>query len=127
VSEEPEVVVAQQDRILVITINRPQARNAVNAAVSQGLANAMDRLDDDPALSVAVLIGAGGSFCAGMDLKAFARGENVVVRSSKIALNMHLSRAALGVLEYALAQEYTSFSTPEFKERVAAFRARFRK
>jgi enoyl-CoA hydratase len=46
------------------------------------------------------------------------------VRSSKVALNMHLSRAALGVLEYALAAEYTSFSTQEFKDRVAAFRAR---
>ncbi|EUA23445.1 enoyl-CoA hydratase/isomerase family protein [Mycobacterium xenopi 4042] len=49
------------------------------------------------------------------------------VRSSKIALNMHLSRAALGVLEYALAAEYTSFSTQEFKDRVAAFRARANK
>jgi enoyl-CoA hydratase len=76
----PEVLVEQRDRILVITINRPQARNAVNAAVSQGLADAMDRLDGDPALSVGVLTGAGGSFCAGMDLKAFARGENVVVK-----------------------------------------------
>ena len=42
-------------------------------------------------------------------------------------MNMHLSRAALGVLEYALAEEYTSFTTPEFKERVAAFRARSKK
>jgi enoyl-CoA hydratase len=42
-------------------------------------------------------------------------------------MNMHLSRAALGVLEYALAEEYTSFSTPEFQERVAAFRARSNK
>jgi len=46
------------------------------------------------------------------------------LRASKIAMNMHLSRAALGVLEYALAEEYLSFSTPEFQERVAAFRAR---
>lgn len=46
------------------------------------------------------------------------------VRSSKIAMNMHLSRAALGVLEYALAAEYTSFSTQEFQDRVSAFRAR---
>ncbi|QLL09099.1 enoyl-CoA hydratase/isomerase family protein [Mycobacterium vicinigordonae] len=46
------------------------------------------------------------------------------VQSTKRAMNMHLSRAALGVLEYALAAEYTSFSTPEFKDRVAAFRAR---
>jgi enoyl-CoA hydratase len=49
------------------------------------------------------------------------------LRATKIAMNMHLSRAALGVLEYALAEEYTSFSTPEFKDRVAAFRARSNK
>jgi enoyl-CoA hydratase len=73
------VLVEQRDRILIITINRPEAKNAVNAAVSRGLADAMDRLDGDPGLSVGVLTGAGGSFCAGMDLKAFARGENVVV------------------------------------------------
>jgi len=78
-STEEAVLVEQRDRILVITINRPQAKNAVNAAVSRALADAMDRLDDDPGLSVGVLTGAGGSFCAGMDLKAFARGENVVV------------------------------------------------
>jgi enoyl-CoA hydratase len=76
---EPEVLVEQRDRILIITINRPHAKNAVNAAVSQGLADAMDRLDGDADLSVAIVTGAGGSFCAGMDLKAFARGENVVV------------------------------------------------
>lgn len=74
------VLVEQRDRILIITINRPQAKNAVNAAVSQGLADAMDRLDDDAGLSVAILTGAGGSFCAGMDLKAFARGENVALK-----------------------------------------------
>jgi enoyl-CoA hydratase len=73
------VLVEQRDRILIITINRPQAKNAVNAAVSHGLADAMDRLDDDPGLSVGIVTGAGGSFCAGMDLKAFARGENMVV------------------------------------------------
>jgi enoyl-CoA hydratase len=78
-SPEQEVLVEQRDRILVITINRPKSKNAVNAAVSRGLADAMDRLDDDPGLSVAVLTGAGGSFCAGMDLKAFARGENVAI------------------------------------------------
>ncbi|MGV0790825.1 crotonase/enoyl-CoA hydratase family protein [Mycolicibacterium sp. XJ1819] len=73
------VLVEQRDRILIITINRPEARNAVNAAVSQALADAMDRLDGDKDLSVGVLTGAGGSFCAGMDLKAFARGENVAI------------------------------------------------
>ncbi len=76
---EEVVLVEQRDRILIITINRPQAKNAVNAAVSRGLADAMDRLDAEAGLSVGILTGAGGSFCAGMDLKAFARGENVVV------------------------------------------------
>jgi enoyl-CoA hydratase len=78
-TQEP-VLVEQRDRLLIITINRPQARNAVNAEVSRGLADAMDRLDGDAGLSVAVLTGEGGSFSAGMDLKAFARGENVVVQ-----------------------------------------------
>jgi enoyl-CoA hydratase len=78
-SDAPVVLTEQRDRILLITINRPEAKNAVNAAVSRGLADAMDRLDDDGGLSVGVLTGAGGSFSAGMDLKAFARGENVVV------------------------------------------------
>src|ERR1700739_1597674 len=77
--EAPPVLVEQRDRVLLITITRPQAKNAANAAVSRGLADAMDRLDDDPGLSVGVLTGAGGSFSAGMDLKAFARGENVIV------------------------------------------------
>ena len=77
-TEEPAVLTEQRGRILIITINRPKAKNAVNAAVSNGLAAAMDKLDDDPGLSVGIVTGAGGSFCAGMDLKAFARGENVV-------------------------------------------------
>jgi enoyl-CoA hydratase len=76
---EPEVLVEQRDRILIITINRPKAKNAVNSAVAHGLAAAVDRLDDDPGLSVGILTGAGGSFCAGMDLKAFARGEVPIV------------------------------------------------
>jgi enoyl-CoA hydratase/carnithine racemase len=78
-NSEEVVLVEQRDRVLIITINRPQAKNAVNAAVSRGLADAMDRLDEDNGLSVGILTGAGGSFSAGMDLKAFARGENVVV------------------------------------------------
>jgi enoyl-CoA hydratase len=78
-SDGPEVLVTQQDRILVVTINRPHARNAVNAAVSHLLAQAMDRLDADPLLSLGVITGAGGTFCAGMDLKAFSRGEIVSV------------------------------------------------
>jgi enoyl-CoA hydratase len=69
------VLVEPADGVLTITLNRPQAKNAVDHAVAVELAAALDRLDADPTLSVGVLTGAGGSFCAGMDLKAFARGE----------------------------------------------------
>ncbi|GAA2342430.1 crotonase/enoyl-CoA hydratase family protein [Saccharopolyspora halophila] len=61
---------------LIITINRPEARNAVNADVAQGIAAAIDELDNTPELRVGVLTGAAGTFSAGMDLKAAARGES---------------------------------------------------
>ncbi|MGB0971849.1 MAG: enoyl-CoA hydratase-related protein, partial [Mycobacterium sp.] len=60
---------------MVITINRPEVRNAFNLAVARGLADAMDELDDTAGLSAAIVTGAGGNFCAGMDLKAFMGGE----------------------------------------------------
>ena len=74
-----EILTERHGRVLVITINRPEARNAVNLAVSQGLADATDELDEDADLSAAVITGAGGNFCAGMDLKAFAAGEIVAI------------------------------------------------
>jgi enoyl-CoA hydratase len=70
------VLTERRDRILVVTINRPDQRNAVNAAVANGIAAAMDELDDDDELSLGILTGAGGGFCAGMDLKAFVAGES---------------------------------------------------
>lgn len=60
------------DQILVITLNRPQARNAVNLEAAQGLAAALDRLDADDNLVIGVLTGSNNTFCSGMDLKAFA-------------------------------------------------------
>lgn len=72
---EPVRFDVREPDVAVITIDRPKARNAVNPAVAAGLAAAMDRLDGDRALSVGVLTGAGGTFCAGLDLKAFLRGE----------------------------------------------------
>ncbi|ABW13946.1 Enoyl-CoA hydratase/isomerase [Parafrankia sp. EAN1pec] len=70
-----DVLVRREDGVLTITINRPDQRNAVNGEVSRGIAAALDLLDSTPELQVAVLHGAGPSFCAGMDLKAFAAGE----------------------------------------------------
>jgi enoyl-CoA hydratase len=74
-AEANPVLTERRDRVLVVTINRPHARNAINKAVSEGIAAAMDTLDGDPELIVGILTGAGGTFCAGMDLKAFVRGE----------------------------------------------------
>jgi enoyl-CoA hydratase len=65
--------------VLVVTIDRPEARNAVNLAVAEGIAAALDRLDGDEALRAGILTGAGGTFCAGMDLKAFVAGERPYV------------------------------------------------
>ncbi|WP_103335033.1 crotonase/enoyl-CoA hydratase family protein [Amycolatopsis sp. CA-126428] len=61
---------------LLITIDRPQARNAVNAAVAAGLAAALDELEGDPTLRAGVLTGAENTFSAGMDLKAALKGES---------------------------------------------------
>ena len=70
-----EVLVRHEDGIAIITINRPDQRNAVNRAVSYGVCAAVDALDARDDLHVGILTGAGGTFCAGMDLKAFVRGE----------------------------------------------------
>lgn len=70
------VLTEQLGRVLVITINRPEQRNAVNAAVAAGVAAALDSLDGDTELALGVITGAGGGFCAGMDLKAFVAGES---------------------------------------------------
>jgi enoyl-CoA hydratase len=71
----PDLETAVHGAVLVITIARPGQRNAVNRAVADGIAAAVDRLDGDDDLRAGVLTGAGGYFCAGMDLKAFATGE----------------------------------------------------
>jgi enoyl-CoA hydratase len=73
----PTVTLKREDHVLVITICRPEMRNAIDRATSEALANAMDELDTDQHLSVGILTGAGAHFCSGMDLKAFLRGERV--------------------------------------------------
>jgi enoyl-CoA hydratase len=75
-NEQPAVLTERRERVLLITINRPDARNAVNAAVATGIAAAMDELDTDGELTLGILTGAGRGFCAGMDLKAFVAGES---------------------------------------------------
>src|SRR5437879_1010940 len=76
-ADASEAVLAEQrENVLLITRNRPEVRNAVNAALAEGVALALDELDADDGLAVGVLTGAGGFFCAGMDLGAFVKGES---------------------------------------------------
>ena len=69
------VLTAVDHGVLVVTINRPEARNAINTETAVAIGEAMERLDDDRSLVAGVITGAGGTFCAGMDLKAFLAGE----------------------------------------------------
>ena len=74
-SDENAVLTERRDGVLLITLNRPDARNAVNLPLAEGLAAALDDLDASDDVSVGVLTGAGKGFSSGMDLKAFATGE----------------------------------------------------
>ena len=112
-SEKP-VLTERRDGVLLITLNRPEARNAVNTALAEGVAAALDELDADEGLSVGVLTGAGKGFSAGMDLKAFVTGERpwvgdrgfagIVQRASRKPLIAAIEGFAMaGGLEIALA------------------------
>lgn len=80
-----EVLTSAEDGVLVVTLNRPEAKNAANKALAEGVAAAMDELDSNDDLRVAILTGAGGTFCAGMDLKAFVSGETPMVEGRGFA------------------------------------------
>ena len=67
----------RRGRVMVITLNRPEAMNAINGALSEGLRSAVEDLDSDSGLTAGVVTGAGKGFCSGMDLKAFSRGEDI--------------------------------------------------
>ena len=71
-----EVLTEVDSGVLIVTINRPEAKNAMTKAAAEGIAEAMDRLDAEDDLRVGILTGAGGTFCSGMDLKGFLRGES---------------------------------------------------
>ena len=111
--DEP-VLTERRDGVLLITLNRPEARNAVNLALAEGVAAALDELDADGDLAVGVITGAGAGFCAGMDLKAFVTGERpwvgdrgfagIVQRASRKPLIAAIEGFAVaGGLEVALA------------------------
>src|SRR4051812_21575822 len=104
----------RRGNVLLIPPTRPDARNAVNLPLAEGIAAALDELDADAGLSVGVLTGAGKAFCAGMDLKAFVTGERpwvgdrgfagIVQRASEKPLIAAVEGFAVaGGLEIALA------------------------
>ena len=108
------VLTERRDGVLLITLNRPDARNAVNLGVAEGIASALEELDGDDDLTVGVLTGAGKGFSAGMDLKAFVTGERpwvadrgfagIVQRSARKPLIAAVEGFAMaGGLEIALA------------------------
>jgi enoyl-CoA hydratase len=113
-ADDDPVLTERRDGVLLVTLNRPDARNAVNNALAEGIAAALDDLDADPELTVGVLTGAGKGFSAGMDLKAFVTGERpwvgdrgfagIVQRSARKPLIAAVEAFAMaGGLEIALA------------------------
>ncbi|TQN40998.1 enoyl-CoA hydratase [Blastococcus colisei] len=84
-SSDDVVLVEVDGSVVTITMNRPQVRNAVDGPLSRAVGVALRRFDADPGLSVAVLTGAGGNFCTGMDLKAYDRGEAIGTEEGGLA------------------------------------------
>ena len=66
-----------KDGVAVMTLNRPEAKNALDGAIFEGLRAGYAEINRNPEIRVGVLTGAGGTFCSGMDLKAFVRGEKM--------------------------------------------------
>ncbi|GAA4672833.1 crotonase/enoyl-CoA hydratase family protein [Gordonia humi] len=139
----PAVVTENRGHVAVITINRPEARNAVNSAVADGLGDALDHADNDPEIRAIVLTGAGEqSFCAGADLKAISRGERIdatdrsrrawgfagmVTHPISTPIIAAVNGTALGggtelvlVSDLAIAAERATFGLPEVKRGLIA-------
>jgi enoyl-CoA hydratase len=131
------VLTHAEDGVLTITLNRPEARNAANRALAEGVADAVDLLEADDGLRVAILTGAGGTFCSGMDLKAFVAGEMPVAKNRGFAgfVEYLASKPIIAAVEgYALAGGFelaiscdlivsardAKFGIPEVKRGLAA-------
>ena len=132
-----EVLTEVMGGTLLITLNRPEAKNAANKALAHGLAAAIDELESNDELRVAILTGAGGTFCSGMDLKAFVSGETPNIegrgfaglteyRSSKPIIAAVEGYALAGGFELAISCDLvvaatdSKFGIPEVKRGLAA-------
>jgi len=115
-------------RVLVITLHRPEVRNAIDSAMSRGVVAALERLDGDDELRVGVLTGTGGTFCAGMDLKAFARAglpegiDDLLRHGARKPLVAAIEGVALGgglelalIADLLVASSDATFGSPEVR------------
>lgn len=139
-AEAPAALTERRGNVLLITLNRPDARNAVNAAMSTGIGDALHEAQHDPEVRAVVITGAGQSFCAGADLKAISRRENIyhpehaewgfagyvqhVIDKPTIAA---VNGIALGggtelalASDLVIAEERTKFGLPEVKRGLIA-------
>ena len=122
---------------MTVTLNRPEAKNAANKALAEGVSAAMDELDSNDDVRVAILTGAGGTFCSGMDLKAFVSGETPSIEGrgfaglteytpSKPLIAAVEGYALAGGLELAIScdlivtADNAKFGIPEVKRGLAA-------
>jgi enoyl-CoA hydratase len=134
---EEAVLVEVADGVMVITLNRPKAKNAVNKAVAEGVSAAIDELESNNELRAAIITGAGGTFCSGMDLKAFVTGETPMIEGRGFAglCEYIVSKPVIAAVEgYALAGGFevaiscdlivaaddSMFGIPEVKRGLAA-------
>jgi enoyl-CoA hydratase len=134
---DKEVLVDVADGVMTITLNRPEAKNAANKALAEGVAAAIDELESNDELRVAIITGAGGTFCSGMDLKAFVTGELPTVEGKGFAglCEATIGKPVIAAVEgYALAggfevaiscdlivaAEDAKFGIPEVKRGLAA-------
>ncbi len=132
-----EVLIEKSDGVMVVTINRPEARNAMNKSAAEAISAAMDNLEADDDIAVGIVTGAGGTFCSGMDLKGFLRGESPFVADrgfgglsqwtpSKPLIAAVDGYALAGGMELALscdlivANDQAQFGIPEAKRGLAA-------
>ncbi|MYQ33917.1 crotonase/enoyl-CoA hydratase family protein [Streptomyces sp. SID4956] len=135
------VLVEDRGHVRVLTLNRPEARNAVNQELSLLLGTALEEADTDPAVRAVVVTGAGDkAFCAGADLKAVSRGENIIPPGREAwgfagYVNHHIGKPviaavngfALGggteialVSDLVVASESAAFGLPEVRRGIIA-------
>ena len=134
---EDIVLVDTADGVMTITLNRPKAKNAVNKALAEAISGAIDELEANDQLRVAIVTGADGTFCSGMDLKAFVTGELPIVEGrgfgglTEYLVNKPLIAAVEGYAlaggfelaiscDLIVAAEDSKFGIPEVKRGLAA-------